>query len=109
MQVELLRDLFNDAINEPNEDTRVGCFWCFASDYEECLPFLKEILMNEKIESIVTEDCKIERIENSFTLKDFHGGIDIYSYEDAAFLVDLWDKAQNVKPNKIYFVMDKYK
>lgn len=104
MQVELLRDLFNQAFNEPDEQTRVGCFWCFACDYDNCLPFFKEILLNKELKVITSKECVITKKGNGFLIEDLHGNADFYSFEEAIFLIDLWDKAQEAdsKVNTIY-------
>ena len=92
MQVELLREIFDDVINEENESNRIGCLWVHEDAYEQCLPLLKMILLDSNIKRVTCEDCIIERKEGGFEIKDFHGGTDFYSYDDAVFLVDLWEK-----------------
>jgi hypothetical protein len=45
MQVELLRDLINMALAEPNQKTRIGTFWCFAQDYDDEVPLIKALFL----------------------------------------------------------------
>lgn len=101
MQVELLRDLFNQALEDHDESSRVGNFWCFADDYSECLTMLKTMMLNKHIQEIAADDCTITRKETGFFFKDPHGGQDTYSFDEAYFLIDLWHKTQIVIPNII--------
>lgn len=50
MQTELLRELLDEALNEPNEQSRVNTFWCYAPDYDECIRDFKIIFMDEKLQ-----------------------------------------------------------
>jgi hypothetical protein len=106
MQVHLLRDIFNWISEESEEKIRVGIFYCYAPDYEETLPVLKLILEKPEVQTISSEDCVIYRIGDRFLITDMHGGRDFYSYQDARFFVDVWDKVQKVEPNIIYLDCD---
>jgi hypothetical protein len=88
MQTELLRDLLNEALKEPNEDTRTGCFWVYAPDYD-----IEIGILFKKIYKLSLDGCTVTRKNNDFLIEDSHGGTDIYTECEMGFLIDLWEKA----------------
>ena len=92
MQTELLRDLLDRALEEPDERTRVGCFWVFACDYDDCISEFRKIFNNEDLASIDSPECKVTRIKEGFLIEDPYGRKDIYSNDEMSFLIDLWEK-----------------
>lgn len=103
MQLNLLRYLFSDAINEPNEESRVGVFWCHASCgcYDEFFSMLKIIFYNEKLTLISSSECTIAKGKKGFLIKDSDGEEDVYLHDEIVFLIDLWDKGLKIVPNII--------
>lgn len=109
MQVELLRDLYNRALHEPNESIRVGCFWCHVPDYEEFLSSLQQIYSDDSVESLSYDNTKIQRINNGFDITDKYGHKDFYSRNETLFLINLWNKTKEVEVNTVYLVNDENK
>lgn len=104
MEVKLLRDLLNKAMSNPNEESRVGMFWCYEPDYETSLPLIKILLSDPKRNKIKSEDCSIERLSKSrFLMKDNYGGQGIFSLDEMKLLADIWERVQKVEPNVIDF------
>jgi len=101
MEVKLLKELINDAINEPNEDIREGDFWCYAPDYDKCIPVLKKIFFDEKIEEIKSAECNIQRINGQFLIEDSYGKKDLFTKEEISLFIALWEKAQTREVNNI--------
>jgi hypothetical protein len=94
MQVELVRDLINLAINEPREETRIGAFACFSRAYDEYTPILKHIFSNEKIREIKSEEFEIKRMRDFFLIIDCYGGTDFFTKEELSLFIHLWESAQ---------------
>lgn len=101
MEVKLLKDLINDALNEPNEDIREGTFWCYAPDYDKCIPVFKKIFFDEKIKEVKSEECVIQRINGQFLVEDSYGEKDFFTKEEVMLFIDLWEKAQTREVNNV--------
>jgi hypothetical protein len=102
MEVTLLNSLLIDALNEPNEQTRVGVFWCYAPDHDIEIYLLKIMLYENKFFIEARGQGFIERYGNKFILRDAYKGEVIFTLDDVLFLIDLWDKADRLIVNTIY-------
>jgi hypothetical protein len=101
VEVRLLRELIDDALNTLDEKSRIESFWVFAPDYDECLPIFKEIFLNKKMNKIENEECTITKIEHGFLVEDPSGNHDIFTNAEVSLFINLWEKAQKVKPTII--------
>jgi|GEM_PF-4214263 hypothetical protein len=101
MQIKSLRELLNEALNEDDEETRVGSFWCFAEDYDKYIPTFKKIFSDESMHWIQSEGCIIERINDVFIIEDSRGIKDTFTQYEMGFIIDLWEKTFLVEPNII--------
>jgi hypothetical protein len=106
MQVESLRDIINEILSYAEEETRVGIFWCYAADYDACYPIFKDIFTNKKIWTSISGECIIKRCNEGFLVKDPYGGRDVFTNDEVALFLDLWEKAQKAKPQVIYMDYD---
>ena len=101
MEVHLLRDLLNDALNDPDEKSRIGSFWVFAEDYDECIPILKKIFFDKEMKEIFSDECNVKRINETFFIEDPYGGKDIFTNDEMELVIHLWEKSWLVEPNII--------
>lgn len=101
MQVELLRDLINQAIQEPNEQIRIGNFWCFAPDYDDEVPIFRAIFFSDNVVSIECDELVIIKSENEFLIFDRYGGEDRFTYDEVKLLIYLWEESFKVETNVI--------
>jgi hypothetical protein len=93
MQIKSLRELLNEALNEDDEETRVG--------YDKYIPTFKKIFSDESMHWIQSEGCIIERINDVFIIEDSRGIKDTFTQYEMGFIIDLWEKTFLVEPNII--------
>lgn len=98
MQIELLRDIINSALEWDNEETRFDTFYVFCNDYEDCYPLFIEIFENKKIEEIGNEECTIKRFKDGFLVIDSNGNRDTFTYYEISVYVDFWKKLDQQCP-----------
>lgn len=101
MDVGLLRSDITKALNELDEETRIGRFWSVAQLYDDCVPVFKIIFLNEKIGKIITNEYEIEKINGAFLIRDSRGEQDTFTNHEIGLLIDLWEKAQRINVNEI--------
>lgn len=101
MEVKLLRLDINEAIAETNELERVNAFWVIARHFDDCYLAFKVTYCDEKISKIISEECPITRCENGFFVQDPYGNQDVFTRDEISLFVDLWEKAQEIKPNVV--------
>lgn len=105
MQTELLRELLDEALNDPDEKNRVSNFWVYALPYDDCIAMFRKIFNNKDLQSLSSDECKVTRIKEGFFIEDRHGGKDTYSLKEMGFLIDLWEKSllNDLTANKYTF------
>lgn len=101
MQVELLRDLINDAIQEPDEQIKIGTFWCFAPDYDDEVPIFIAIFFSDNVVSIECNELVIIKSENEFLVFDRYGREDAFTYDEVKLLIYLWEESFKVETNVV--------
>lgn len=106
MQIKSLRELLNEALDEEDEATRVGSFWCFAEDYDKPMPIFKKIFSDESMSWTKSEECRIDRINGAFLIEDKHETKDTFTYYEMGFMIDLWEKTFLVEPNIIDYTKE---
>lgn len=103
--IKLLKEDLQEALNEPDNEIRVGKFWCFSRHYDHIYPFLKKIYCDKELKSIAYEytfECiKITRINDIFRVEDGDVEYAIFSDKEIAFFIDLYEKSQMAEPNII--------
>lgn len=104
MQVELVRDLINTALEEPDEKTRIGCFWVYAIDYDEYTPIMKKIFDDPKLNELKSEWFDIKRVGNDFLIHDKYGNVDLFTHDEIKLFIYLWEESFIVEANTITFV-----
>lgn len=102
MHINLLRELLDDALNEENEENRVGSLWVHCDHYDESIELFREVFLNKSIRIGFSTDCRIERVEQGFLIEDLYGRNDIFTIEEMDFLIDLWLKTFQHKVNYVY-------
>lgn len=101
MQVELLRSLIDTALSEPDQETQIGVFWCFAQNYDNEVPLIKALFSSESVVSIESDGLVIMKTNDEFVIVDHYGRSDVFTYQEIQRLIFLWDESFNVKVNTI--------
>ncbi|MFH1831789.1 MAG: hypothetical protein ABH827_03210 [bacterium] len=98
MEVKELRADINEALSNPDETTRVGEFWCIEDEYTDCFPLFKKIFLDKKMEELIDKECIIKRCPEGFLVKDAYGDQEVFTHDEIALFIDLWQKAQKCVP-----------
>ena len=104
MEVHLLRDLIDTALAEPNQETQIGVFACYAPDYDDEVPLFKALFFSKTAVSIISEELTIVKSSEKFVVTDRHGETDVFTYQEISLLIFLWDEPFKIKISLI--IMD---
>lgn len=98
MQVELLRDIINSALEYGNEELSFGFIATYSESYEDCYPLFLAIFDNVFIEEIENDECTIKRSEKGFLVTDCCGKKDIFTYDEIFLYTNFWKKLDQENP-----------